>query len=110
MLFCAVNTLWYLFLARIETASDQEWHKYMLFMGINTVISFGGFAATLTFAIKHYQTAISTNGGRCYFDFQDIFISIFVVICINGMISFVSGASTFALYLQLFAVNPSKYF
>jgi hypothetical protein len=37
LVFACVNTLWYLFLARVETASDQEWHKYIVFMVIDSM-------------------------------------------------------------------------
>ena len=82
----------------------------MFFMGLNSVTSLAGFAGTLTFSIKHYQTALSNNSGRCFSDFKDVFITIFIVECLNGLMCFLTAASTFTLYLQLFTVNPAKYF
>jgi hypothetical protein len=35
-----------------------------------------------------------------------VFIEIFIIICFNGILVVIMGASTFALHLQLFAVNP----
>jgi hypothetical protein len=82
----------------------------MFFMGLNTVTSLAGFAGTLTFSVQHYQTALNTNSGKCYSDFKDVFIYLFIVESINGLLCFLTAASTFTLYLQLFTVNPAKYF
>lgn len=49
LVFTGINAIWYVFLSRIEFASDQEWHKYMLFMGIDTVAQLTSVIATMYF-------------------------------------------------------------
>ena len=107
LVFAALNTLWYIFLARIELASDQEWHKYMVFMGLDTVAQLISVIATLYLTVKQYQNALLQG---CFDEQKNIFIEIFVIICFNGVLVFIMGLSTFSLSIQLFAVNPSRYF
>jgi hypothetical protein len=54
LVFACLNTLWYLFLARVDTASDQEWHKYMIIMGFDTKCQMAGVVATMAVTVVQY--------------------------------------------------------
>lgn len=107
LVFAAINTLWYIFLAKVDYASDQEWSKYMTFMGIITVAQAIDVIATLYFTVKQYRDAISQG---CYEENKGIFVGIFIIICFNGVLVFIMTVSIITLSLQLFGLNPQKHF
>ena len=72
--------------------------------------SLAAFVVTLLFLISHYQIALNTNSGKCYSDFKDVFIYLFIIEIMNGLLCFLTAASTFTLHLQLFSGNRAKYF
>ena len=49
LVFAGINTLWYLFLFRVDYASDQEWHKYLVFMCIDILAQLLDVVLTLYF-------------------------------------------------------------
>ena len=51
LVFSSLNTMWYLILSRVETASDQEWHKYLVIMGIDTLLQMCSVVATMAVTV-----------------------------------------------------------
>lgn len=57
LIFALVNALWYIFLARVTSATDQEWHKYIVFMTLDILTQFTIFIATLAVSARQYSQA-----------------------------------------------------
>jgi hypothetical protein len=94
LVFAGVNTLWYLFLFKVDYASDQEWHKYLVLMCVDILAQLLDVVLTLYFTAVQYLKAKDIG---CYSTNKSIFIEIFCIICFNGVLVLVMAVSTFTL-------------
>lgn len=98
VIFAGFNTMWYMFLAVcVESATDEEWHRYQIFMAIDTVAQALSVVGTL-YATAAQYTAAQQIGG-CYDQNKNLFIEIFIIICFNACLVVIMGVSTFTLQI-----------
>ena len=55
IIFAAINTLWYIYLSRITSASDQEWSKYMILMSADIILQLVTVVVTMTVSVQQFK-------------------------------------------------------
>jgi len=96
----------YLFLFRVEYASDQEWFKYMVFAAINLGVQLIAVTVVLYLLIK----AIDDRSIECIDQHRSHFVFLTVAVCINAVLVIVKAVALAILQLQLFKGTKNYFY